>query len=146
MQYNRAFKRGNWAASLIWGRNHVSEPGELHNLNAYTFESTVNFLEQNYLSTRLELVDKDELLRANDRALLGISQAHPSFRIGAYTFGGARDVWHTDKVSLAVGSDLTFYAKPAILAPLYGQRPVSWRLFFRIRPGKMEMQPMHGSP
>ena len=143
VQYNRAFNRGNWASALVWGRNHVSDLGEVHNLNSYTFESTVNFLDKNYLYTRLELVDKDELLRPSDRALLGITQDHPSFRIGAYTFGGVRDLWNTDKVSFAVGSDLTFYSKPAILDPIYGQRPVSWKLFFRIRPGKMDMS-MHG--
>ncbi|MCA1817973.1 MAG: hypothetical protein LC746_16565 [Acidobacteria bacterium] len=143
VQYNRAFDRGNWASALVWGRNHVSQPGEVRNLNAYTFESTVNFLDKNYLYTRLELVDKDELLRSSDRALLGIAEDHPSFRIGAYTTGFARDVWNTDRVSLAVGSDLTFYSKPAILDPIYGQRPVSWKLFFRIRPGKMDMS-MHG--
>jgi hypothetical protein len=146
VQYNKAFDRGNWASALVWGRNHVSEPGDLHTLNSYTFESTVNFLDRNYLYTRLELVDKDDLLRPSDRALLGITEDHPSFRIGAYTFGGARDLWNTDKVSFAVGSDLTFYSKPAILDPTYGQRPVSWRLFFRVRPGKMDMSTggMHG--
>ncbi|MDQ3919843.1 MAG: hypothetical protein M3348_15355 [Acidobacteriota bacterium] len=144
VQYNRAFDRGNWASALVWGRNHVSEPGHAHNLNAYTFESTVNFLDKNYLYTRLELVDKDELLRPSDRALLGIVEEHPRFRIGAYTAGFARDIRDTEKVSLAVGSDVTFYSKPAILDPVYGQRPVSWKLFFRIRPGKMDMT-MHGT-
>src|SRR5437868_9994492 len=143
VQYHRPFARGNWSSAFIWGRNHVSEPGDVRNLNSYTFESTVNFLAKNYLYTRLELVDKDELLRPSDRARLGITQAHPSFRIGAYTTGFVRDVWNTDKVSFAVGSDLTFYSRPAILDPLYGQRPVSWKLFFRIRPGKMDMS-MHG--
>ena len=144
VQYNRPFTRGNWASAFVWGRNHVSGAGETRNLNGYTLESTVNFLDRNYLYTRMELVDKDELLRASDRALLGISDDHPSFRIGAYTFGGARDIWNTDKVSVAVGSDLTFYSKPALLDPIYGSNPVSWKLFFRIRPGKMDMSQMHG--
>jgi hypothetical protein len=139
VQYNRPFKRGNWASAFIWGRNHTSSPGETHNLNGYTFESTVNFLDKNYLYTRLELVDKNELLRAVDRARLGITDDHPSFRIGAYTFGGARDIWTSEKVSLAIGSDLTLYSKPAILDQLYGANPASWKLFFRIRPGKMSM-------
>src|SRR2546426_2019206 len=43
VQYNRKLDRGNWASGLIWGRNHVSGPGEIHNLNGYTAESTVNF-------------------------------------------------------------------------------------------------------
>ena len=143
VQYNKSFDRGNWAAAFVWGRNHVSSPGEIHNLNGYTAESTVNFLDKNYLYTRLELVDKDDLLRPADRARLGIAQAHPSFRIGAYTFGGVRDIWNNDKVSLGLGSDLTFYSKPARLEPIYGDHPVSWKLFFRIRPGKMDMS-MHG--
>jgi hypothetical protein len=144
VQYNKPLDRGNWASAFIWGRNHTSSPGETHNLNAYTFESTVNFLDKNYLYTRLELVDKNELLRAVDRAQLGISDDHPSFRIGAYTFGGARDVFANQKLSVAVGSDLTFYSKPDVLDQHYGEHPVSWKLFLRLRPGKMEMNTMHG--
>jgi hypothetical protein len=143
LQYNRRFNRGNWASAFVWGRNHVSEHGEIINLNAYTAESTVNFLDKNYLYARLELVDKDDLLTSADKLRLGITQDHPSFRIGAYTFGGARDLWNTEKVSFAVGSDLTFYSKLAILDSIYGKNPVSWKLFFRIRPGKMDTS-MHG--
>ena len=89
-------------------------------------------------------MDKNELLRASDRALLGIADDHPSFRIGAYTFGGVRDVWNNDKVSLGIGSDLTFYSKPPILDQLYGSSPVSWKLFLRLRPSKMDMAATHG--
>lgn len=144
VQYNRPFNRGNWASALVWGRNHVSESGETRNTNSYTAESTVQFLDKNYLYTRLELVDKDELLRPADRALLGITQDHPSFRIGAYTFGGVRDLWANEKVQFGIGSDLTFYSTPSILDPIYGNNPVSWKLFFRIRPGKMDMN-VHGT-
>jgi hypothetical protein len=147
VQYNRPLKRGNWASAFIWGRNHDSSPGEVQNLNGYTAESTVNFLDKNYLYTRLELVDKNELLRASDRALLGIKNDHASFRIGAYTFGGARDVWNTKRLSMAIGSDLTFYSKPAVLDRIYGNNPVSWRLFLRLRPSKMDMSThgLHGN-
>ena len=143
LQYNKPLHRGNWASAFIWGRNHTSSPGETHNLNGYTLESTVNFLDKNYLYTRLELVDKNELLRPADRARLGITDDHPSFRIGAYTFGAARDVVANEKLSIALGSDLTFYSKPAALEQIYGSNPVSWKLFLRFRPGKMEMHNMH---
>jgi hypothetical protein len=146
LQYNRPMKHGNLAAAFIWGRNHTSSPGETHNLNGYTLEATLNFRDKNYLYTRLELVDKNELLRASDRALLGITDDHPSFRIGAYTFGGARDIWNTKKTSVAIGSDLTFYSKPALLDSIYGNSPVSWKLFLRLRPNKMDMtSPAHSS-
>jgi len=143
VQYNRPINRGNWASAFVWGRNHTSNPGESHNLNGYTFESTVNFLDKNYLYTRLELVDKNELLRPADRTQLGISDDHPSFRIGAYTFGAARDLFANQKLSVAVGSDLTFYYQPAVLDQIYGNSPVSWKLFLRMRPGKMDMSNRH---
>ena len=117
------------ASSLIWGRNHEGHDGEIFNLNGYVAESTVKFLDRNYVYTRLELTDKNQLLRAADRASLGIIDDHPSFRIGAYTFGGARDIWNTEKTSFAIGSDLTFYSKPSLLDPIYGSHPVSWKLF-----------------
>jgi len=108
-------------------------------------ESTVKFLDRNYFYTRLELADKNQLLRAADRISLGITNDHPQFRIGAYTFGGARDIWNTEKTSLAIGSDLTFYSKPSLLDPIYGSNPVSWKLFFRLRPNEMNMSGMHGT-
>jgi hypothetical protein len=145
VQYNRKLDRGYWASAFVWGRNHITEHGEARNLNGYTLESTVNFLDRNYAYTRLELVDKDELLQDEDRTLLGITEHHPSFRIGAYTFGGARDVWNTEKLSFALGGDVTFYSKPSALDPIYGQWPVSWKLFFRLRPGRMNMASMHGT-
>lgn len=145
LQYNRPFARGSLASAFIWGRNHTSRPGEVHNLNGYTFETTVNFRDKNYLYTRMELVDKNELLRPADRALLGITDEHPSFRIGAYTFGGARDIWTTKKISLAIGSDVSFYSKPSRLDVIYGDHPVSWKLFLRLRPGKMQAMTAHDS-
>jgi hypothetical protein len=144
VSYNKPFNRGNWATSIIWGRNHLNSPDKVGNLNGYTAESTINFLDKNYLYTRLELVDKDDLLRPAERAKLGITQDHPSFRIGAYTFGGVRDIWNSDKFSMGIGSDLTFYSKPSVLDQFYGGHPVSWRLFLRIRPAKMKMGQMHG--
>jgi hypothetical protein len=144
LSYNRTFSRGNWASSLIWGRNHESHGGEIFNLNGYVAESTVKFLDRNYLYTRLELSDKNQILRANDRLRLGIREEHPSFRIGAYTAGGARDIWNTETTSLAIGSDVTFYSKPSVLDSVYGAHPVSWKVFVRLRPAPMSMSGMHG--
>jgi hypothetical protein len=139
-QYNRPFRRGNLAAAFIWGRNHETHDGETFNLNGYTFETTANFLDRNYLYTRLELVDKSELLRHSELHDLGFDHdAHPQFRIGAYTFGYLRDVWNTDKMSVGVGGDFTFYSKPPILDAIYGGSPKSYKFFVRIRPGRMKM-------
>lgn len=107
-------------------------------MNGYLVESTVNFLDRNYLYTRLELVDKNQLLRDDDRMRLAITDHHPSFRIGAFTFGGSRDFWSSEKITAAIGGDVTFYSKPDILTPIYGEHPASYRLFVRFRPGRMQ--------
>ncbi len=141
LSYNKRFHRGNWASSLVWGRNREEHAAELFHLNGYTAESTVQFLDKNYVYTRLELVDKKDLLRHDDLHRLGFDDAdhHPQFRIGAYTFGAARDVWNTEKISVAVGGDFTFYSKPDVLDEIYGRNPTSYRFFIRLRPSRMGM-------
>jgi hypothetical protein len=138
VQYNRPLARGNLAAALIWGRNRGEHDGGVSHTNGYTAEATLNFLERNYAYTRLELVDREGLLTHDELHRLGFAEgSHAQFRVGAYTFGAARDVWNTEKWSVALGGDLTFYSKPRLLDALYGQSPASYKLFVRIRPGKM---------
>jgi hypothetical protein len=52
----------------------------------------------------------------------------------AFTLGGVRDVltWHG--VEAAVGAGLTLYVAPKALEITHGERPVSFQLFFRLRP------------
>ena len=128
VEYSRPFAEGNWATSLIWGRKHKDETGT--NLNSYLLESTVNFKRNNYAYTRLELVDKDELFPQ--------ASVHPAYRIGAYTFGGVRDLVESHSWQLGLGADITFNTKPAVLDSTYGMNPVSFRIFLRVRPGLTE--------
>jgi hypothetical protein len=128
LEYNRPLAAGNWATSLVWGRVQKIATGTI--LNGYLLESTVNFREKNYAFTRLELIDKDELFPA--------AQFHPAYRIGAYTFGGVRDVIHDHAWQLGVGADVTLYSKPAALDAAYGRNPVSFQIFLRARPGRAE--------
>jgi hypothetical protein len=69
-----------------------------------------------------------------------ISQPHPVFRIGAL-HSAARAMFGTqNNISLAIGGDVTFYSKPSILDPIYGDNPVSWKLFVpHSAQAKMEM-------
>ena len=124
VEYVRPFARGSWATSLVWGRVH--QVFDNHNLNGYLLETTANFKLRNYVFSRMELVDKDELFP--DNPLL------PSFRIGAYTFGGARDLVQSRLWQLAMGTDVTFYSKPSTLDSAYGKNPVSFQIFLRVRP------------
>lgn len=125
LAYNQPFTDGNWATTLVWGRKHKELEGT--NQNSYLLESTVNFRLRNYAYTRLELVDKDELFPS--------APGHPSFRIGAYTFGGVRDLVHNSFGQIGLGADLTFYSKPGALDAFYGINPISFSIFLRFRPG-----------
>ena len=60
-----------------------------------------------------------------------------SFRVGGFTFGGTRDFFANGKIRLGVGADLTVYHMPAALDPVYGNNPVSYRIFLRFRPDWM---------
>jgi hypothetical protein len=123
-EYVQPFKRGSWATSFVWGRVHKEVDN--HNLNSYLLETTANFKLRNYAFSRMELVDKDELFPNNPSL--------PSYRIGAYTFGGAHDVIQSQFWHLAVGADFTFYSKSAALDTSYGKDPVSFQVFLRLRP------------
>src|SRR5581483_1937227 len=125
IEYNRPLPEGNWATSLIWGRKRKLANNTV--LNSYVLESTLNFAQRDYAYTRLELVDKDELF---PQAVI-----HPAFRIGAYTFGGVRDFIQNDHWQVGLGADVTFYSKPGVLDPFYGNNPVSFHVFLRVRPG-----------
>jgi hypothetical protein len=139
ISYNKPLNRGNWATTLIWGRNRENHHNEPSTLNGYTAESTLQFRNRNYLYTRLELVDKNGLLDSADRQSLGITDSHPMFRIGAYTFGAARDIWETENFTVALGGDVTFYSKPAVLDAIYGSNPTAYHFFVRFRLGRMSM-------
>jgi hypothetical protein len=141
LSYNKQLSRGNWATSFIWGRNRENHHDEPSTLNGYTAESTLQFMNRNYLYTRLELVDKSGLLDRSERVQLGIIDSHPLFRIGAYTFGAARDLWETNDFTVALGGDVTFYSKPPILDTIYGNNPTSYHFFVRFRLGRMSTTP-----
>jgi len=128
IEYNRPLSGGNWASTLVWGRVHKIATETT--LDSYLFESTFNFLRRDYAFTRLELVDKDELF---PQALM-----HPAYRIGAYTFGGVRDLIQNRAWQVGLGADVTFYSKPSVLNAPYGTNPVSFQIFLRMRPGKPE--------
>ena len=73
----------------------------------------MNFRQRNYVFSRLELVDKDELFPQ--------APMHPAYRIGAYTFGGVRDLVQDRAWQLGLGADVTIYSKPAVLDSSYRQ-------------------------
>ena len=120
LTYNRPYSQGNWATSVIWGRVHKTGSGA--NLNGYGLESVARFAGQNYVTGRIELDDKDELLGNGQQ-----------FRIGAYTGGYTRDFYFVPHLATGLGANFTTYSMPAGLHPYYGQRPVAVLVFLRFK-------------
>jgi len=124
LMYNRDFARGNWASTLLYGRNRKLHDN--HVQSSYLLESDLRFADKNSAFTRIELVDKDELVHG------------ANFRVAAFTFGGVRELVQGTYGQLGLGADVSFYSKPAAMDVLYGKDPVSFQVFLRFRPPAMK--------
>jgi len=146
LTYNRPLSNGNWASSMIWGRNHKT--AEQHNLNSYLAESVYQFKKMNYVTGRFELVDKDELFNDQPAIREHLDQtAGSTFRIAAYTFGYTRDVILVPWLVTGIGGNFTVYGVPEAIRPYYGQHPAGFLFFLRARlKGSGGMAHMHPGP
>jgi len=132
LTYNRPLAKGNWATTLIWGRNRILPVNEL--FNGYLLESTLRFAVRNYLWGRIENVDRTNEL------LLGKNPPPPGFRerflgrVQAYTIGYDRDFDLVPHLATAFGGQVMFYGVPGTLKPSYGSHPVGLVVFVRVRP------------
>jgi hypothetical protein len=121
----------NFAATLLWGRNHSLATGE--NFNGYLAEATLRVAPHDFW-TRIENVDRTSEL------LLGKQPEPPGFsdqflaRVQAYTFGYDHEFDLLTNLSTAIGGQLTFYHAPSFLTPIYGDHPRGAVLFVRVRP------------
>jgi hypothetical protein len=137
LEYTRPMPGGSWASSLIWGRNHETATGR--NVNSYLAESVVPIRRQNFVTGRVELVDKDELFADQPEIQENLDIVYGStFRIGAYTIGYTRDVDIFRHVETGVGANFTAYSLPDAIKPYYGNRPIGGNVFirFRLRPSE----------
>src|SRR2546428_8501297 len=114
-----AYSDGPWNSSLIFGHNRKSEG---HAVSAWLAESVLQFANVNYVTGRVEIVDKDELAIGS-----GI------FRVKALTLGYSRDLLMMGSLVTAVGANVTAYSIPSAIRPSYGASPHSFYGFARIR-------------
>jgi len=130
LMYNRALAHGNWASTLLCGRNRSSE-GLVW--NGYLAESTLRFADRNYLWGRIENVDRtNELLFRNIPEPPNFSESIIG-RVKAYTAGYDRDVDLIPHLATAIGAQLTVYSTPVALQSQYGSHPVGAVVFLRVR-------------
>jgi hypothetical protein len=137
IEYTKPLPGGSWASSLIWGRNHQTATGR--NSNSYLAESVLPIRRKNFLTGRIELVDKDELFDDQPELQQNLDILYGStFRIGAYTLGYTRDVDLFRNVETGIGANFTAYSLPDSIKPYYGDRPLGGNMFirFRLRPSE----------
>jgi len=135
--YSKPLADGSWSSTLIWGRNHSTATHR--NLNSYVAESVLPVQHGNFVTGRIELVDKDELfagqpdMEARLDALSG-----STFRVGAYTIGYTRDVNLFRFVETGIGANFSSYSLPSAIKPYYGSHPIGGNIFvrFRLRPAE----------
>jgi hypothetical protein len=148
----RRHASGWTAATLAYGRNN--EPGR--DFSTGLAEATHAFgRETVYGRFEARQVETD-LLRFGIHGFVGTGKkTHVPEGVGgvdtilATTIGGTHRIMERSGWDLAAGADATFYGVPAVLEPLYGNAPVSFHVFLRLRPpapmGRMGEMTMTGA-
>lgn len=130
VMYNRPFAGGNWASTLLWGRNRSIE--SRLDWNGYLAESTLKFKEHNFAWGRVENVDRtSELLLSSE--LPGAAESIVG-RVQAYTAGYEREMRLLSHVAAGIGTQFTLCSTPATLQSAYGSHPIGGLIFLRLRP------------
>jgi hypothetical protein len=133
VHYTRPMGHGNhWSTSAIWGHNHNVQ--NQRNTNSYLVETLYPISAKNFLTGRVEVVDKDELF-TNNHALehqLELT-AGSVFRVQAYTAGYTRDIGTFQSVQTGLGANVSSYVIPSAIQPYYGQHPWGVNIFLRLR-------------
>jgi hypothetical protein len=128
---------GPFAATLLWGRND-----EDHGVSdAWLLEAAYQATPADHVYARAELVEKDYHLLVFKGAEVVPAIALPDVaEIGALTVGYLRDFGRRPDLRIGLGADLTAYSFPSDLEDVYGDFPVSFHVFLRLRWGQA-----HGS-
>jgi hypothetical protein len=147
IHHNVRFASGHISSSLIWGRNKDLHGHSARIFNAYTAESTVNFLSRNWAWIRIENVDRDRTLLAGEvPEALGIEE-DPIGRVQAYTLGYERDLPIAPSfLNVGLGLQATGYGLTPQLKSVYGDHPAGFTVFLHFRPASnigAHMQIMH---
>jgi hypothetical protein len=82
---------------------------------------------------RFEAVQVETALLQTDAVVKGPT-ANVTNPVFAFTAGAVRDVLNGRGWEGGVGADVTFYRTPDALRSAYGDHPVSFHVFFRLRP------------
>jgi hypothetical protein len=122
VEYTQVRSSGEaWSSSFIWGRNHKT--GGRLDTNAWLLETVFPATGKDFLTGRFEVTDKDELF----------PNQHDAFRVKAFTGGYTRDLSTKSNLETGIGANVTGYAIPAAIRPVYGDHPWGVSVYLRVR-------------
>ena len=91
-------------------------------LNSWLLETLYPATRRNFLTGRMELVDKDELFADQPAVEEHLARtAGSSFRIHAYTAGYTRDIATIHDIETGIGANVSSYRVPSPIQPYYGE-------------------------
>jgi hypothetical protein len=130
--YNRPVADGNWQTTFAWGRN-MRSPGRT--TDAWLIESAAS-RGRHTLFGRAERLQNDELFgHATDLGgpTQDLGHAGEVFTVGKVSLGYLYDVVVTDTFRTGVGLVGSVARIPSEIQDDYGDRPLSWMGFLRVR-------------
>src|SRR5438105_8900694 len=116
------------SVTAAYGRNNTDRGVQ----NAFFVEGA-RHIEMNTVYARFEALQVETALLQTDVVVSGLA-ADVKDRVVAFTFGGVRDFLDVRGFEGGIGADVTFYGVPESLQPMYTSHPVSFHVFFRLRP------------
>ena len=130
------------ALTAGYGRNDKDHADSFS--DAFFVEATRRF-SPHVIYSRFEAVDVETGLFLGTTTHMGSGHAEPG-TVVALTVGAMRDLPQLGRFELGVGGDVTVHKVPAQLATTYGSRPVSFKIFLRLRPPVSSMGRMRNGP
>jgi hypothetical protein len=122
--YNRMLTSVQWQITAAFGRNDPL-PGTAS--DAWLLESALIVADRHTFFARAERVAKDELF------LPGQPLYGQSFTINSLAVGAIEDFTHLGIARIGVGGSISAYRYPRLLDSAYGDGPISYLLFLRIK-------------
>lgn len=134
ISYTRAFGRGEWANTIVWGQ--IYKESLDNTLSSWLVESLLRFANRHAVSLRAERSDKDELFpHVHSPIIVRPAPSVPTFRIDAATLGYTFDVLTAPSWRAGIGATYTVYQYPERLEPFYGNDARTALVFVRVRIG-----------
>ena len=116
------------AVTVAFGRNHSD-----HGSRSAMFVEGARRVDSNTFYGRFESVQVETALLQTD-AIVNPRAAESNDPVFAFTIGGVREILAWRGFEGGLGGDVSFYGVPDSLQSAYSSRPVSFHIYFRLRP------------